>query len=208
WTVTATYQGRGATAALTVLDGGVPPSALFLPLVTRNYVQAPDLIITQLIATTDNVTLTIKNQGSAPVRDEFWIDAYINPHTVPTEVNQTWELLASQGLVWGIEGPALSELVPGGTLTLTVGDMHYWEIHSEVTWPLPEGTVIYAQVDSVDVETDYGAVQEDHEIIGGPYNNIIGPIYSIAERAASTRLSLPRPSPTSQKDPGDLPRRP
>lgn len=205
WTVAAAYQGRVATAALTVTADGSAPATLFLPLVTRNYVQAPDLIITHLVATPNNITLTIKNQGNAPVPDPFWIDAYINPHTVPTEVNQTWELLASQGLVWGIERSSLSELAPGGTLTLTVGDMYYWEIYSEITWPLPEGAIIYAQVDSVNTETDYGAVQESHEIINGTYNNIIGPIYSTAR--AATSIHTPRDEPMHRGD-SHLPGRP
>ncbi len=163
------------------------------------------MIITHLVATPNNITLTIKNQGNAPVPDPFWIDAYINPHTVPTEVNQTWELLASQGLVWGIERSSLSELAPGGTLTLTVGDMYYWEIYSEITWPLPEGAIIYAQVDSVNTETDYGAVQESHEIINGTYNNIIGPIYSTAR--AATSIHTPRDEPMHRGD-SHLPGRP
>jgi hypothetical protein len=35
----------------------------------------------------------------------------------------------------------------------------------------------YVQVDSANVNTTYGAVLENHEILGAPYNNIGGPVY-------------------------------
>lgn len=69
---------------------------------------------------------------------------------------------------------------PGEALTLTVGGDYYAEEYSDVSWPLAVGTPVCAQVDSVDVGTDYGAVLEDHEITGGPYDNVAGPFASVA----------------------------
>jgi hypothetical protein len=38
--------------------------------------------------TGDGVQVVIKNQDSAPVNDEFWVDVYINPSPAPTTANQ------------------------------------------------------------------------------------------------------------------------
>ena len=99
---------------------------------------------------------------------------------------------ASGGLVpksggevgWGVE----RDLSPGEALTLTVGDAYYVAAYSEVDWPLAAGTPVYAQVDSANEETDYGAVLENHEIVGAPYaegGNILGPVYVTGSGAGS-----------------------
>jgi len=65
-------------------------------------------------------------------------------------------------------------LQPGDVLTLTVASVYYSEEYSDISWPLLAGTPVYAQVDSANVNASYGAVLEDHEILGGPYDNNIG----------------------------------
>ena len=70
-------------------------------------------------------------------------------------------------------------LEPGDAITLTVGDAYYWPDHSNFSGVVPAGTSIYVQVDSANAETNYGAVLESHEIAGGPYNNIMGPVYPV-----------------------------
>jgi len=140
------------------------------------------------------------------VEDEFWVDVYINPDIEPTHVNQTWEHVGSQGLVWGVTEGALP-LYPGEALTLTVSDDYYWPDESQVSWPLLAGTPVWAQVDSANADTDYGAVLENHEITGGEYNNINGPVPSTAtfgatgDRRLFARLGM---RPTRH---GNLPRR-
>jgi hypothetical protein len=99
------------------------------------------------------------------------VDVYVNPNEPPTGVNQPWPDLGRQGLAWGVTSDALP-LSPGQTLTLRVNDSYYVQASSNVSWPLPAGTPIYAQVDSVNFETDYGAVRETHEVNGQAYNNI------------------------------------
>lgn len=108
--------------------------------------------------------------------NEFWVDAYINPQTALTAVNQTWNTVGAQGLTWGITATALSGLQPGGVLTLTLGDRYYRPSLSQVNLPLAIGTPVYAQVDSFNAQTTYGAVLEFHEIMGAAYNNINGPV--------------------------------
>ena len=101
---------------------------------------------------------------------------------------------------------AVLALVPGGSLTLTLNDAYYWENLSEVVWPLEIGTAIYAQVDSAHAETDYGAVLETHEIIGGEYNNIFGPVYVIANQStAAPRATNPVVGPTQSMELPDRP---
>ena len=149
---------------------------LYLPTVIRNYAVAPDLIVSSLVVTSTGVQVVIKNQGDAPITkvitQEFWVDLYVNPTPPPTGVNQIWkDGRSTHGIVWGVTTDALP-LAPGGTITLTFGGEYYRSDLSDMAWPLPVGTLIYAQVDSANTLTNYGAVLENHEITGGTYNNI------------------------------------
>jgi hypothetical protein len=143
---------------------------IFLPLVLNDYVIAPDLVVEEIVATPGGVQVTVKNQGNAPTgADGFWVDVYVDPAPAPTATNQMWNDLAEQGMVWGVE----ESLAPGKALTLTVNGPYYKADYSDVSWPLALGTPVYAQVDSVHPDTDYGAVREMDEIRGGSYNNIL-----------------------------------
>jgi hypothetical protein len=147
-----------------------PYHQVHLPLIMHAYATAPDLVVEQLTATSLGVQVVIKNQGNAAATDDFWIDAYIDPDPAPTRVNQIWNELADEGLVWGVT----VDLAPGEAITLTVGDGFFVPAYSHVNWPIPSGTPVYVQVDSADADTAYGAVLETHEIVGEPYNNIAG----------------------------------
>ena len=154
-------------------------STIYLPMVMRKTVPAaPDLVVEDIRVTSGGMEIVIKNVGDAPVveTDAFWVDLYVNPEPVPSGVNQVWDALCDEGMVWGVEEPALP-LEAGGTITLRTGGEYYWEEYSEYSGSVAEGTAIYVQVDSADVATTYGAVSEGHEIVGGPYNNISGMVY-------------------------------
>jgi uncharacterized repeat protein (TIGR01451 family) len=179
---------------------------LYLPVVMRNYVAAPDLVVESIVASANSVQVVIRNEGDLPVVDEFWVDAYLNPTTPPTAVNQTWRHVGDYGIVWGITSDALP-LAPGDAITLTVtptGGDYYHAGLSNVSWPLAAGTQVYAQADSAHTETSYGGVIENHEIVGGAYNNITGPSISTD---MSNRGTIPIIAETSwfAKD-RDLPR--
>ena len=146
--------------------------SIYLPVIMKDLVLAPDLVVDSLVAANNIVTVNLKNIGNAPSVDAFWVDVYLNPSPVPTHVNQTWPQLASQGLVWGV----LSSIPASGILTLTVGDTYYSTQHSNFSGTLLPGTSIWAQVDSVNLNTTYGGVLESHEISGGAYDNTTGPI--------------------------------
>ena len=182
WNVAA-YDAAGNTS-----DYAAPwsfttePYQLYLPLVIRGLVVAPDLVVEQIVVGPDNVAVVIRNQGSAPVADSFWVDVYVDPDPVPTAVNQIWPDLADEGLVWGVT----DGLGPGEALTLNVGDKFFIGEYSQVTWPLLPRTPIYAQVDSANALTTYGSVLESHEIAGGEYNNINGPAYLETDESEGT----------------------
>ena len=93
---------------------------------------------------------------------------------------------------------------PGDVITLTVGGDYYATEYSDVSWPLAEGIPVYAQVDSWKGQSTYGAVIETHEITGGAYNNITGPVLSTASVGGATTP----PAQGSAAPPGNLPSRP
>ncbi len=185
------------TATVTIAGPAPAPpgSKIYLPIILNNSVPpAPDLVVENIIATSNSVQVVIKNQGDTAVlpADEFWVDLYINPDPIPTGVNQIWNDLCDEGLVWGVTADALP-LAPGDVITLTIGDAHYWPDYSKFSGSFPAGTPVYAQVDSANTNTTYGAVLENHEITGGPYNNISGPVYptnAIGEVPAEAELPV------------------
>jgi hypothetical protein len=164
---------------------------VYLPLLTHKYVLAPDLIVERITASGSSIEVVIKNQGNAPVLNEFWVDGYINPQIVPNGVNQPWWERGQEGMAWWVEGQALAALIPGGSFTLKAYDAYYARHESNIeTWPLPAGTTLYAQVDSYDLDTTYGIVLESHEVTGQAYNNIYGPVHSTAAISAGTMPSI------------------
>ena len=167
---------------------------IFLPIVTNNYVSAPDLVVDELTVSDDSIEVTITNQGDTAVTDAFWVDVYINPGTPPTAVNQTIDTLNCEGVVWGVTDSALP-LLPGDSLVLTLDDAYFAEGHSRLSLPVAVGTAVYAQVDSANTNTTYGNVLENHESNGGVYNNI-------AQMTVTTAVSLSVPVPSET----DLPR--
>ena len=161
-------------ASVTVLAKVPIVATVYLPVLFKGAVETlppPDLIVDHLVATSAAITVVVKNVGGSDVVDAFWVDAYIDPTTAPTGVNQAWYDLGAQGVVWGVTAPALP-LAPAQSLTLTLTSPYYNGTFSGFTPPLPPGTPVYAQVDSVNLLTTYGGVLEDHEIVGGVYNNI------------------------------------
>jgi uncharacterized repeat protein (TIGR01451 family) len=151
---------------------GLGPSSgsIFLPLIIQGGGQAsdlPDLVVESLIATSDSVTITIRNQSDVDVNDAFWVDIYFDPGETPG-LNQPWDTIASYGVVWGVT----TSIPAGGSLTLTTGGDYYFEEYSSPT-PLPVGANVYALVDSINYATGYGAVRESDE-----NNNLFGPVTS------------------------------
>jgi uncharacterized repeat protein (TIGR01451 family) len=141
---------------------------VYLPFVARNFVPAPDLIVSNVTAAGTDIEVVITNQGSAPVDEAFWVDLYVNPDRPPTAVNEVWSTLGDEGIAWGVTEP----LDVGESLTLTPYDAYYSEGYSDFTGSVDPGAEIYAQVDSASIGREYGGVLEDHEILDTTYNNI------------------------------------
>lgn len=161
---------------------------VYLPLVVG--AGFPDLVVERIDTGDGSIQVVVRNQGSAAVTTPFWVDLYIAPVTPPTAVNQTWQTQGGQGVTWGVAGAALP-ILPGGTLTLSLGDAFYRPELSSIPAVLPPGTPLYAHVDSANTQSAYSGVLEDHEARGGAYNNILGPIRSavgagILDSAAAT----------------------
>jgi hypothetical protein len=68
---------------------------------------------------------------------------------------------------------------------------------------LPAGTPVCAQVDAYNAATTYGAVRESHEILGGEYNNVAGPVYSTG---AASRWGQPGAETRATGQPQDVSR--
>ena len=157
-----------ATAAVTVTnrDNDVPP--VYLPLILRGFTSGPDLVIDSLSAGSGGPEVVIRNAGNAPVVDAFWVDVYFNPNQTPS-LNHPWPTIAPAGAVWGVT----QTLAPDEELTLTVGGAYYDAGRSSASFPA--GAQVYGLVDSVNLLTHYGGVQEIDES-----NNLFGPVDSTA----------------------------
>jgi hypothetical protein len=177
------YDGAGNVTAVGPFQVQVMPwQQVYLPVVGKHYVAAPDLFVNAIHVEPEDMKIVITNRGSAPVVDSFWVDLYVNPTERPWEVNETWNLMGTQGAVWGVTTP----IQPGDALTLTVADAFYYAGYSHLTVPLQIGDHVYVQVDSAGAPA-YGGVREDHEILAWGYNNI-------AETTVSATTTWNRPA--------------
>jgi hypothetical protein len=175
---------------VTVTVGGF---RAYMPLVM--HAAAPDLVVESIQATAQNVQVVIANRGNTQVADPFYVFVYIDPKYPPSGVNERWWELGATGIAWKVDETAFAALKPGGWLAL---DEHSY-FQSDVLWPLSPGTVLYAHVDAYNSATNYGNVLETHEICGGLYNNIMGPVVLSGQLGAETILS---------DKPRDIPARP
>lgn len=173
---------------------------LFMPVIVNKHVTAPDLVVTNINASSDLIEVVLENQGNAATSNGFWVDFYIAPDPVPTHENEQWSDVANEGLVWGVD----ISIPAGGSLTLVYStapgaeNLYYVEQNSTYGGVLPAGTPVYAQVDSAHLNTTYGAILETHEILGEPYNNVSAEYTAVSsvpfvENAATAVVIAERP---------------
>ncbi|MEZ4591341.1 MAG: Ig-like domain-containing protein [Chloroflexota bacterium] len=178
---------------------------VFMPIIVNNFVSAPDLVVTNINASSDLIEVVIENQGTQATTSGFWVDFYIAPDPVPTHENELWGDVSDEGLVWGVT----VSIPAGGSLTLTYStapgapNLYFAEANSSYGGVLPVGTPVYAQVDSAHLNTSYGGVLETHEILGEPYNNVSAEFTAVAIGPTS----LPAASIVIQGPPLALPAR-
>ena len=173
--------GNGNTVATQLrrtVTRSAPLTRVYLPLISLPApLTGPDLVVETLTTTNGLLTLTIANTGDTAVTTPFWVDVLIAPSRAPVAANDTWDALGTRGLTWGVTTP----LAPGARLTLTVGDSFYRADYSQPGGPIAVGTLLYAHVDAVNTQSAYGGVNERHEILGLPYNNVFGPVSATTE---------------------------
>lgn len=206
---------QGASDTVSIADS---PYIFYVPVAYKDAhpdMPAPDLVVEAITVNSDSAVVVIKNQGSAPALHihPFWVDLYIDPKPMPTAPNDTWDRLCAQGVVWAVSPRALP-LDPGDVLTLTYCPGHeepgpyYSDEFSKFEIALAPGTTIAVQVDSANVDTTYGGVREDHEILGRTYNNISTTVSIAGSGCGTARPTLPvsDKQPRAQSD--GLPPRP
>jgi uncharacterized repeat protein (TIGR01451 family) len=204
-TVTGETVSEQPVSAFVTAEVVLEQVRVFLPLVSNQpAVQAaPDLVVQTLTVANDGVTVVISNIGDEAVIDPFWVDVYFDPDPAPTAANQIWSMLSTEGLVWGIDASALP-LLPGETITLVIGDAYFSPENSNFSGTIAAGTAVYAQADSAYNNQAHGAVLEIHEITGGPYNNVLGPVVADSALDSSAR-SLSEQMPTGMSRPQSRP---
>ncbi|MCP4418506.1 MAG: hypothetical protein GY805_17955, partial [Chloroflexi bacterium] len=158
-------------------EGGIVQYEIFLPFITKpGY---PDLVVDSISVTGDaDVSIVIRNSGTAAVTEEFWVDLYIglkNSGNPPMQVNDIWQNLSPNGAAWEVTTSALP-LNVGDTLTLTVNDAYFDTSESNIGSSIANNTNLYVQVDSANAGNSNGGVLESHEQNGGAYNNVFGPV--------------------------------
>jgi hypothetical protein len=121
--------------------------------------------------------------------------------------------MGCEGAAWGVTSsasalPTLLPIAPGEVFTLTTGGDYYWPSKETINWPLSQGDAVYAQVDSSNAATTYGAVLENHEMIGGPYNNVSGQFTVQSLGATSSPALSPDEGPEQDISQTSLPPRP
>ena len=154
----------------------------YLPIISQKTFTIPDLVITDLTATGNSISVMVKNQGNTPVSDAFWVDVYFNPTQTPA-LNKRWSDIAPAGAVWGVT----IDIPAGDSLTLTVGDSYFDASKSSTSFPV--GAQVYGYVDSVNYFTGYGAVQESNES-----NNLSAPVISTAGDSAAAAPNVAAPA--------------
>jgi hypothetical protein len=161
---------------------GDPPT-LYFPQVLMDC--KPDLAVKSLTITPDNVVVTIANQGCAPLRDWFYVDAYVNPDpTVALTVDDNWwdpHQPGSEpfGIKWQVTpsneleplwpGHLVAQLDPGDTIVLDQSNMLTTQSgRSRVPPSWSPGSVVWTQVDTY----QGGRITEIDE-----QNNLAGPAW-------------------------------
>ncbi len=165
YTITITVVDDDGGVGTAIRHTSVGPALIYLPLVMLT---GPDLVVSAVAASPTGVQITVRNQGNSPVLADFWVDLYYGPDTAPTQVNQLWSALGTQGAAWGVT----QDLAPGQEVVLTLGDGAYFDEFSNMPSALEPGVPIYVQVDAWGDSPIYGAVNELDELPGRIYNNI------------------------------------
>jgi len=189
WLLTLTGCATPTDQATATLPSPATPTAVVPTSVPTPTPAAPDLVVVTRLSTTSAVTVTVRNQGTAPVTEAFWVDVYFNPTKTPA-LNEPWDTIASHVAVWGVTDP----IPAGSSLALTTSGQYYFGPPDSSALPLPVVANVYSLVDSVDYSTTYGAVPESNE-----GNNLFGLVVSTASVAGGVLPEVGQSQPASRQ---------
>jgi uncharacterized repeat protein (TIGR01451 family) len=180
-----------------------PVSALFLPIIIKDFTDASDLTIVGFsisppnpTSTSDNivVTVVVQNQASSSTGEGFWTDFYVNPVTLPDNsslgADRRWDnpvIGSSQGIAWEVPALAAGQVI---TLTSDGSGGGIPPSAEQTNWDgnLPIGNyTFYAFVDSYDNNDPTGATNV--EIIEENENNNLSPPINITISSGLTAES-------------------
>ncbi|MEM7028681.1 MAG: PKD domain-containing protein [Chloroflexota bacterium] len=189
-TFTHTYQMAGTypASAVSVSGSGFittsqqvrvrPPNRIYTPMLANNYKPKPDLLTCSINVKPENpdandiIDVSVVISTTKAFTESLWTELYINPPG-PVELNMPWGTNCDEpcrGIAWAVDGAAMVPNTPytlisiPATKELLANSIGYSTTHTN--WPmiLPEGVYQFkALVDSVNLDTDYGAVLEHNE---------------------------------------------
>jgi len=199
---------NGDTTTIVHFPGSFPDKyKVFLPIVARNHggPKLPDLTVESVEVTPAepaagapwDLTVTIKNIGTASLPNGVWVDLYIDPlpERLPIEANEAFYDLCTFGAVWWI-----ADLGPGESIELSKDDiLPDWLPWFPDTWQTPGLHTLWVQVDSIDEQSStppsWARVYELNES-----NNVFGPVTVNVQGAGGNSTG-------SQEVPVDIPKR-
>jgi hypothetical protein len=138
------------------------------------------------------VTVIVTNTGSMGTGNGFWVDFYVDPSTPPTQANQRWDQLGSEGIAW-----AVSALGAGESIVLTSdgsgGGLSPSTDHTRWSGSLSGGShnlYVYADSFSSNGSASGGILESDETNNSDALNvNVSGSL--ISSSALETPLDLP-----------------
>ena len=203
---TLTLQTNDPTQAtvsypLTCTGFGSTTFMNYLPLLTHAMPPA-DLVVDSFSITPTNlitgepvrITATVKNTGGQAATG-FWVDFYINPATVPTTANLTWNetcgtLKPCYGIAWFVTG-----LAPGASITLTSDAGSFVAANSNWAGTFAPGTSdVYLYVDSWNRNDATGVRVPDGAVLEGNETNNLAAIHGITVTGAAHAVSAGVPA--------------
>ncbi len=147
------------------------PTLVYLPVLQRQVVRQPDLVVTSFTVTPAQprvnqpvqLSITIENQGLG-ASGAFWVDLYLDPQVVPDRAGVRWDTTcrttSCQGMAWSVKS-----LAPGERVTLTSAPTSYNIPYSRWLgrFTAPGTHNLYVYVDSWGGSDGRGAVIESNE---------------------------------------------
>jgi uncharacterized repeat protein (TIGR01451 family) len=97
-------------------------TAVYLPIIIKNYVSLPNLTTSISVNNAVNppvVTVIVTNNGNTAVSEPFWVDLYVDPSTPPNNLtgrDRRWQQVSTVGMAWPVTTALASN---GGSVTLT-----------------------------------------------------------------------------------------